>query len=156
VSTSFGDESSTPSPPYASWARRLVAVAIDGLIVGGVTAVAVMSAVGLEEANDAILDGSAAFIFVAFILAPGIYHTLMVGNRGQTIGKIALGIKIVDDEHPERAFGYPRAFRRWFATTLFWWLLYLPGILDHLWPLWDTRRQTWHDKVARSVVVRLS
>jgi hypothetical protein len=27
-------------------------------------------------------------------------------------------------------------------------------VLDHLWPLRDSRRQTFHDKLARSVVVR--
>ena len=28
-----------------------------------------------------------------------------------------------------------------------------PLILDNLWPLWDTKHQAWHDKVAASVVV---
>ena len=34
-----------------------------------------------------------------------------------------------------------------------WWLLLIPGLLDVLSPLWDGRRQTWHDKAVNSVVV---
>jgi uncharacterized RDD family membrane protein YckC len=33
--------------------------------------------------------------------------------------------------------------------------MYIPWILDGLWPLWDAKNQMWHDKVATSVVVRV-
>ena len=29
-----------------------------------------------------------------------------------------------------------------------------PAYLNYLWPLWDTRRQTWHDKLASTFVVK--
>jgi hypothetical protein len=29
------------------------------------------------------------------------------------------------------------------------------ALLDYLWPLWDGRNQTLHDKVANSIVVRV-
>jgi PASTA domain/RDD family len=45
--------------------------------------------------------------------------------------------------------GYPRAFARWFVIALFWLVLLLPGLLDGLSPLWDAKRQAWHDKVVR-------
>ena len=32
-------------------------------------------------------------------------------------------------------------------------LVYL--LLDHLWPLWDKRRQAWHDKAGRTNVVKV-
>lgn len=35
----------------------------------------------------------------------------------------------------------------------FLWLLLVPGLLDVLWPLWDGKRQTLHDKIAGTVVV---
>ena len=31
----------------------------------------------------------------------------------------------------------------------------LPLILDYLWPLWDDRNQTLHDKAVSTVVVRV-
>jgi hypothetical protein len=34
-------------------------------------------------------------------------------------------------------------------------LFTLPLILDYLFPLWDGKNQTLHDKVATSVVMRL-
>lgn len=37
----------------------------------------------------------------------------------------------------------------------FWMLWLIPGILDNLWPLWDRRGQTVHDKVARTVVIHV-
>ena len=49
--------------------------------------------------------------------------------------------------------GYGKALGRRLLASLFWWLLLIPGLLDVLWPLWDGRRQTWHDKVVGSVVV---
>jgi hypothetical protein len=36
---------------------------------------------------------------------------------------------------------------------LFTFACVLPLLLDYLSPLWDQRRQAWHDKVVRSVVV---
>ncbi len=38
---------------------------------------------------------------------------------------------------------------------LFFFLLGLIWLLDMLFPLWDKKRQTLHDKVAGSVVLRL-
>ena len=30
---------------------------------------------------------------------------------------------------------------------------FVPAFIDGLWPLWDHRRQSWHDKAVRSIVV---
>jgi uncharacterized RDD family membrane protein YckC len=30
----------------------------------------------------------------------------------------------------------------------------IPILLSYLWPLWDTRNQTLHDKMANTIVVR--
>jgi uncharacterized RDD family membrane protein YckC len=66
---------------------------------------------------------------------------------------MAVGIKVVDAD--DRApIGYARAFRRWFSTAALWAFFTVPGVVDHLWPLHDRRNQTFHDKFARSVVVR--
>jgi uncharacterized RDD family membrane protein YckC len=77
----------------------------------------------------------------------------MVGSRSQTVGKMALGIKIVDAES-RAPIGYLRAFRRWLSTAAMRALFWIPAIVDHLWPLRDPKKQALHDKFARSVVVR--
>jgi hypothetical protein len=48
------------------------------------------------------------------------------------------------------AFGFGRAlWRQLFAFTISWVAL----LFGYLWMLWDGERQTWHDKVADTVVV---
>ena len=53
-----------------------------------------------------------------------------------------------------RPVGYEGAFGRSLITFLFG-IFTLPLILDYLWPLWDDRNQTLHDKVPSTVVVRV-
>ncbi|HEY7796100.1 MAG TPA: RDD family protein [Gaiellaceae bacterium] len=138
----------------ASWGRRLAAVALDGLILAGAVLFAVaLAGVSPSELNDLLVEGDTAVLLALFVLPEAFYETVMIGSRNQTLGKMAVGIKVVgaDDRAP---IGYARAFRRWLTTATLWALFTVPGIVDHLWPLRDRRNQTFHDKFARSVVVR--
>jgi len=139
----------------ASWGRRLAALVVDGLLLGGiVVATLVTAGIPLEDVNATILEGSSLALILIFVLPKAIYDTAMIGSRNQTFGKMALHIKVVDEADRVTSIGYLRAFRRWLSTAFLWSLFTVPGVLDHLWPLRDTRRQTFHDKFARSVVVR--
>ena len=138
----------------AGWGRRLVALGLDGFILAGVVLTTMLVAgVPLDEINSTIWDGSSLTVIALFVLPEAIYDTAMIGARSQTFGKMALGIKVVDAES-RGSIGYARAFARWLSTAFLWALWAVPGIVDHLWPLRDGRRQTFHDKFARSVVVR--
>ncbi len=139
---------------FASWGRRLAALLVDGAILGVVVlATMLLAGIPLDEINSIVWDGSSLGLIVLFVLPEAIYDTAMIGSRNQTFGKMAVGIKVVgaDDRAP---IGYTRAFTRWLSTSFLWALFTVPGIVDHLWPLRDGRRQTFHDKFARSVVVR--
>lgn len=128
---------------------------VDGLILGGIVLATLVSAgIPLEDINTTILEGSSLALILIFILPKAIYDTAMIGSRNQTFGKMALHIKVVDEADRATPIGYVRAFRRWLSTAFLWALFTVPGVLDHLWPLRDGRRQTFHDKFARSVVVR--
>jgi uncharacterized RDD family membrane protein YckC len=130
---------------------------VDGAILGGIVLVTVVSAgVPLEDVNKTILEGSSLALILIFIVPKAIYDTAMIGSRNQTFGKMALHIKVVDELDRVTPIGYARAFRRWLSTAFLWALFTVPGVLDHLWPLRDGRRQALHDKFARSVVVRTS
>jgi len=138
----------------ASWGRRLAALVLDGAILAAVVlATMVVAGVPLDEVNATIWDGSSVALVALFVLPEAIYDTAMIGSRSQTIGKMALGIVVVDAES-RRPIGYARAFTRWLSTAFLWALWAVPGIVDHLWPLRDRRKQTFHDKFARSVVVK--
>ena len=139
----------------ASWGRRLAAMLVDGAILGGIVLVTlVATGVSPEDINATILEGSSLTLILLFVLPKAIYDTAMIGSRNQTFGKMALRIKVVDAGDRVTPIGYARAFTRWLSTAFFWALFTVPGVLDHLWPLRDRRRQTFHDKFARSVVVR--
>ena len=144
-----------PTHELASWGRRLAALLVDGMILGGIVLATLVSAgVPLEDINTTILEGSSLALILIFILPKAIYDTAMIGSRNQTFGKMALHIKVVDEADRVTPIGYARAFTRWLSTAFLWALFTVPGVLDHLWPLRDGRRQTLHDKFARSVVVR--
>lgn len=71
---------------------------------------------------------------------------------GQTVGNRAVRTRVVDAQtggpvDPRRSA--IRAGVMWVLTITF-----VGGILDILWPLWDRRKQTLHDKAAGTLVVR--
>ena len=78
---------------------------------------------------------------------------LIGGSQGATWGMRFVGIAVVDANTNQRPIGYGRAFLRGLLAGIASFLI-LPAILDFLWPLWDPRNQTLHDKVANTIVVR--
>ncbi len=68
---------------------------------------------------------------------------------GWSPGKRALGLRIVD-EHGARP-GAGRGFGRTIGAIVSWIFLGL----GFLWAAWDDAKQTWHDKMASTYVVRL-
>ncbi len=87
-------------------------------------------------------------------IVSGIYWVLLVGGpRGQTIGMRATGIA-VRDATTDTSIGRGRALVRYVVIFALG-LLVVPVLIDYLSPLWDRRRQAWHDHAADSVVVAL-
>ena len=140
---------------YAGWGRRAVALVADGIILAAVVLTTILVAgVPMEDVNTTVLEGDTLTVILLFVVPEAIYDTFFIGSRGQTPGKQLLKIKVVDAADQGTPIGYQRALRRWLSTALLWALFTFPGVIDHLWPLRDSRRQTLHDKLARSVVVR--
>jgi uncharacterized RDD family membrane protein YckC len=88
------------------------------------------------------------------------YATILCGGeRGQTVGMRTVGVRVVRDGTMD-VLGYGKAFVRAVVEQLFRLLgsaiifLGIVWILDMLWPLWDKKRQTLHDKVVSTVVIR--
>jgi uncharacterized RDD family membrane protein YckC len=138
----------------ASWGRRLAALLVDITVLILVIAVALLAAgVSAEELRARMREGETLLVVVLFLIPEAIYYTALIGSRSQTLGKMALGIKVVDAES-RSPIGYARAFTRWLSTATLRALFTIPTVVDHLWPLRDPRNQTLHDQLARSVVVR--
>jgi uncharacterized RDD family membrane protein YckC len=124
-----------PSGPRASFGRRLVAAIIDGILLGVVG--------GIFYAISTTLG------YVVQILLTVAYLTYLEGSpSGQTVGKKAMGIRVIDFQSGG-PIGYPRAFIRWIGR----YVSALACLLGYFWMLWDKEKQTWHDKFANDVVV---
>ena len=138
----------------ASWGRRLAALLVDFTVLILVIATALLAAgVQAEELRDRVHEGETLLVVVLFLIPEAIYYTALIGSRSQTLGKMALGIRVVDAES-RSPIGYTRAFSRWLSTATLRAFFTIPTVIDHLWPLRDPRNQALHDKFARSVVVR--
>ena len=125
-----------PTGPRAGFWRRAGAIFIDGIIIGvplGIIAAIIQS------------DG-VSLLWIAVAL---VYFTYLEGSEsGQTVGKRALGIRVIDFSSGS-SIGYGRAALRSFGRILSSFLCYL----GYFWMLWDKEKQTWHDKIATTVVV---
>jgi uncharacterized RDD family membrane protein YckC len=135
-----------PDVRYSGWWRRVGALVIDNLLL---TAVA-FAAIALE-----LLAAGLGFgiFFLLWLGLPFVYFTYCHGKWGQTIGKRTLGIRVRRDVRDE-LIGYGAAFGRYAIVFLFG-IFWIPWLVDALFPLWDSRNQTLHDKVASSIVVRV-
>jgi uncharacterized RDD family membrane protein YckC len=150
----------SPAHEYASWGSRVAAFLLDGLIVFAIVGIPVVIVVVaiLASTSEPERDGgglAVAMIVVVYLVAlalPFVYYTVLQGGaRGATWGTRALGIRVVHQDG--QALGYGRAFGR-YGIQLLLGILVLPLLADYLWPLWDAKNQSLHDKVVGSVVVR--
>ena len=156
---------------FAGFGARLGALLLDGifsllaLIPAGVVAGILLATAPTQRysTTDAygyttLSDGPA----IGFILAAVAVVTLTAvlfsvwnqvlrqGRTGQTLGKKVSGIKVVGRQDGQ-PIGSGRAFGRWmFASLISGSICYL----GYLWVLWDPQKQTWHDKIVDSLVIR--
>jgi len=151
--------------PLAPWWKRLIAILLDGVVLFFATIVVALIAAAFaghhtNNTNNTNVSGASVLgaLFVLWIAASipaAIYYAAMNGSRrGQTVGKMALS-NAVRDARTGGPIGFWRALGRSLITVVFEVLFSIPYLLDSLAPLWDRRRQAWHDKVAHSVVVDL-
>jgi uncharacterized RDD family membrane protein YckC len=101
----------------------------------------------------AIIDGVIMAILFITIIGGIIYLPLMWWKKGQTVGMMALNIKIVRavDGGP---IGGQAAFVRFVVYIIEGILSYIIiGLLGFIWAAFDARKQAWHDKAAGTVVI---
>ena len=140
----------------ASWGRRLAALLVDASCSARDRRVALVAA-GMPAdgaATTAIRDGETLLVIVLFVIPKAIYDTALIGSRNQTFGKMALRDQGRRRRRPRRRSATHARSGAGSRPRACWALFTVPAILDHLWPLRDRRRQAFHDKFARSVVVR--
>ena len=151
-----------PVYPYAPWHRRVGAYLIDyfpGIVASIPFYIGyVIWVTSLARQQDlppgAVPDFSAGLgwmgvgsLLLLAALGWQIYNRWIVAGRtGQSLGKRVLKIKLVSE-----ATGQPIGALNAFLRDL---LHILDGIayIGYLWPLWDDKRQTFADKLMKTVV----
>ena len=131
-----------PVMRYAGWWRRVGANVIDNMIVS-VALFFLSGALGLTAGSEA----ASVVLFLIMILGVAAYFIALNMNGEATIGRRVLGIRIQLEGGGDLGFGV--AALRLVATPISWMSL----MLGFLWPLWDEKKQSFHDKVALTVVV---
>lgn len=79
------------------------------------------------------------------------YSVYLIGHFGQTIGKKIMGIKVID----QRTFRHPTCPSAFTRETIG---KFISGILfgfGFLWMNWDDKKQSWHDKLAHTIVIKV-
>jgi uncharacterized RDD family membrane protein YckC len=137
----------------AGWGRRVAASVLDGVIFTlAFIPTLVWAATTVDPVTDEISDAAAGVVVAQAYFLPFLYNWIMLGVWGQTLGKMALGIAVRRGEDAAR-FGPVRALGRT-ASVFLLSIILLPLLLSYLWPLWDKRNQTIHDKMADTIVVK--
>jgi uncharacterized RDD family membrane protein YckC len=164
----YGATATAPAAQYASYGARLGGWLIDWLILAIVNAIITRILVsiavlrvnytvhtitnGISTAHLRHISLLAEVINIVIIL---LYGALLCGSaRGQTLGMMIVRAKAVDGD-TGTPIGFGRALGRAAFELLLFILLFIPWVVDMLFPAWDSRRQTLHDKVSRTVVLRV-
>jgi uncharacterized RDD family membrane protein YckC len=151
-----------PVGELAPWGTRVLGYLIDVGVPGAIASV--LAIVLLAVAFGSISTGSdsgaviagIAFLVVCVVLplagaALQIWNSAYRrGTTGQTFGQKMVKIKTVSEET-----GQPIGFGNAFLRDLCHGLDGLACGVGYLAPLWDEKRQTWADKIVRTVVVRV-
>lgn len=151
-------------PNYGGFGSRLGALIIDGLIgalfyiPAGIAFAAspkttevctINNEVNLCEvptaAGFATIIGAAAIFGIVYL----VIFCRMVG-KGQSIGMKALNIRLVSADAGQ-PIGAWRALGWQLAHVVSGFVCYL----GYLWCLWDSRKQTWHDKIVGTVMIKV-
>jgi uncharacterized RDD family membrane protein YckC len=144
---------------YAPWGTRALGFIIDGLLVGAGMAVLYFVLAGVISGMAGLggfhaAGGMCCMFLLLFPLATllvGLYNGVyLIAQRGSSIGQGLMNIKVVDANGNLLTQG--AAFIRLLVRAVLGFVPLLP-LLDLLWPLWDARGQTLHDKAVNCYVV---
>ena len=121
--------SDVASYPKAGFWLRLCATILDALIIG----------VSLKLLH----------VLELFPIVWGAYHIAMWTWKGTTVGGMMIRIKIVSKD------GRPIHFAEALVRCLSSVISAMALLIGFFWAGWDREKQSWHDKIAGTIVVRM-
>jgi uncharacterized RDD family membrane protein YckC len=142
-------EADTDGTAPAGFLSRAVAVVIDLAVLAAIDILVVyftMQICGLTAANLHLLPKAPLFAF--FFVQNGGYLVAFTAG-GQTLGKMAMGIKVISTGAREQV-DVPHSLLR----TALWLLLAIPAGLGFLTALFSSERRGLHDRFAGTRVIK--
>lgn len=143
---------------YAGFGSRLLAALIDvfilaifNFILGLVLTIPLTLALGGNQDSNFAAGLSGMLLQLVSLATNYGYFIYFIGKNGQTLGKKALKIKVVNIE-TQQPPGYVNAFLREVIGKMISALIIGIG---YLWMIWDPKKQTLHDKIAHTVVIKV-
>jgi uncharacterized RDD family membrane protein YckC len=156
-------------PQLASWGHRVAATLIDAVIlliplfIIGV----ILNAAGVVDGGSRVSVNQGGILGLVSMLVIAAYTIPLIAT-GQTIGMRAIKTKCVNEVDGQPPNIQTSAIR-WLVPSgagnlvslipaiggLLGGIFGFISLLDVLWPLWDQKNQTLHDKVAKTLVIKL-
>ncbi len=141
-----------PLVQYAGFLRRLAAFVLDGILISIIATTLALTLFGFDSLaawQEYSQQQPLAAVNLLLNQALPVVWTLAFWQLWQaTPGKLLLDCRIVD----ARTLGKP-SFGQFLLRYVGYLLSALPLGLGFLWVLFDKRRQGWHDKLAKTLVI---
>ena len=139
------------SVTVVGFGRRLVATIIDGFVVLFISFLLVFILGFIELLTGWRITGSTAawntIILITVLVFSVLYYVLQWAMKGETVGKVVLGMKIVDKD------GTPPSL----VKSLLRYVGYLIGgivlSIGFIWVAIDKKHRGWHDLLAGTYVI---
>jgi len=135
----------------AGLSSRALAFFIDLILISVVALLAYGAGTSfLDDSNIELFDLKRVFIPIYLLLffLGSSYFVVLHGYGGKTIGKMLLGIRLITQEG--NSVGFWEAFVRWVGYYISTAFLFI----GFIWSIFDSRSQSWHDKIAGTFVVK--
>ncbi len=143
--------------PYQGVAIRCVAFLIDVITIAVITSIVTLpfqSSLSVDTVTGAVLihPGFYADIILTFVIDL-LYYTLLLGRYGQTVGKMAVRIKVVRE-----ADFSPITYGAAFIRSILLYIDVIPYVIPYLLGailIWTSdKKQRLGDRVAHTIVVK--
>ena len=153
------------TPQFASWGSRVGGHIVNGLValLFGLPALVAFFVVP-KEVRACTIDGEPALcelpsdagwaiiavLGIVGLVAFFVLYSRQVATTGQAWGHKAAGVRIVDAQ----TGGTISAGKAFFRYTIGHWIDGVVCYLGYLWPLWDSKKQTFSDKIFSTYSVK--
>ncbi|MFY0543979.1 RDD family protein [Brevibacillus sp. H7] len=151
TSARYPGDGETPYPertlPYAGFGIRLAGFLLDMMFLLGISFLIfnpIRRALGIDLDTPSGVD-LAEFGFDL------LYFLILAWWSGQTLGKQIVGIRVINARQARGKLTLGQVLLREVIGKT---LSSIPLFLGYLWVLWNTKKQGWHDLMARTCVVR--